>query len=89
MENHDTDITENYACNNSSVAVCVFVAAVKFLPSFCLATRMGHTRGGIYELLRWNGPRCHDIHTRRHKYWLKHLTVDKGIHRHTDSEVSP
>jgi hypothetical protein len=34
---HDTDPTENAASNNSVVA-CVFIAAVTFLPSFCLAT---------------------------------------------------
>jgi hypothetical protein len=27
---------------------------------------------GIYEVRRWDGLRCHDIHTRFHKYWFRH-----------------
>jgi hypothetical protein len=35
---YDADRIENDASNNSSIAACVFVAAVTFLPSRCLAT---------------------------------------------------
>jgi hypothetical protein len=36
-----TDRIENDASNNSSIAACAFVAAVKFLPIHCLATIQG------------------------------------------------
>jgi hypothetical protein len=81
------DNTENYASNISSIIACVLVAAVTFLPSLCLGTIMGHTRGGIYEGLRLNGLRCHDIHAKRHKNWLKHLKVDE-IHRQQGKSIS-
>jgi hypothetical protein len=35
---YDTDHIENDASNNSSIVACVFVTAVTFLPSRCLAT---------------------------------------------------
>jgi hypothetical protein len=35
---YDTGHVENDASNNSSVVACVFVTAVRFLPSRCLAT---------------------------------------------------
>jgi hypothetical protein len=35
---YDTGHIENDASNNSSIAACVFVTAVTFLPSWCLAT---------------------------------------------------
>jgi hypothetical protein len=28
--------------------------------------------GGIYEVRHWDGLRCHDIHTKFHKDWLRH-----------------
>jgi hypothetical protein len=34
---------ENHASNNSSIVACVFVTAVTFLPSRCLATIGGYT----------------------------------------------
>jgi hypothetical protein len=30
------------------------------------------------------GLRCHDMHTKFHKDWLRRSKVTKGIHRHTD-----
>jgi hypothetical protein len=35
---YDTGHIENDASNNSSIVACVFVTAVTFLPSRCLAT---------------------------------------------------
>jgi hypothetical protein len=47
------DRTENDAFNNSSIAVCVVVAAVEVLPSRCLATIKGtHTDTQTYKLCR-------------------------------------
>jgi hypothetical protein len=42
--------------------------------------------GGIYEVRRWDGLRCHDIYiyTKFHKDWLRHSEVnmrDSQIHR--------
>jgi hypothetical protein len=70
---YDTDHIENNASNNSSIVACVFVAAETFLTSRCLATRGEYTQthrlmGKIYEVRRWDGLRCHDIHTTFHKY---------------------
>jgi hypothetical protein len=33
---------------------------------------------GIYELRRWDGLRCHDIHTKFHEDWFSHSKVDEG-----------
>jgi hypothetical protein len=35
---YDTDRVENDVCNNDSIVACVFVTAVTFPPSRCLAT---------------------------------------------------
>jgi hypothetical protein len=54
---HDTDCIEDCVSNNSSITACVFVAAVKFLPSRCLATIGGYTQTTEMDLwstpLRW------------------------------------
>jgi hypothetical protein len=61
---YDTDRTENDASYSSSIG-CIFVAAVTFLPVRCLASKEGlHIQthkliGRIYEVLRWDGLRCH------------------------------
>jgi hypothetical protein len=34
--------------------------------------------GGIYKVLRWDGLRCHDIHTKFHKDWFGHSEINKG-----------
>jgi hypothetical protein len=34
--------------------------------------------GGIYEIRRWDGLRCHDIYTKFHKDWLRPSKVDMG-----------
>jgi hypothetical protein len=34
--------------------------------------------GGIYEICRGDGLRCHDIHTRINKDWFRHLKIDSG-----------
>jgi hypothetical protein len=56
---YDTGHIENDAFNNSSIVACVFVTAVKFLPSRCLATIGGFlpsrclaTIGGIHRQQR-------------------------------------
>jgi hypothetical protein len=40
---YDTDRIENNESNNSSIVMCVFVAAVTFLPSRCLTMIRGYT----------------------------------------------
>jgi hypothetical protein len=66
---YDTDRMENDASNNPPVVAHVFVAAVTFLPSRCLATYTYRHKlmGGIYEVRRWDGLMCHHIHTKFHK----------------------
>jgi hypothetical protein len=57
---YDTGRIENDVSNNSYIAACVFITAVKFLPSRCLATIRGihiqtQTDGGDISIrpLRW------------------------------------
>jgi hypothetical protein len=45
-------------------------------------TQTHRLMGGIYEVRRSDGLRCHDIHTEFHKDWFMHSKVDRGIHRH-------
>jgi hypothetical protein len=40
--------------------------------------------GGIYGVRRWNGLRCHYIHTKFHRVWFFYSKVDDG---HTDNMV--
>jgi hypothetical protein len=69
----------------------VFVAAVICLLSRYLATIGGiHIQthrlvGGIYDVCRWDGLRCHDIHTKFHKYCFSYSKVDGG----GDSQTQP
>jgi hypothetical protein len=49
---YDTGHIENIASNNSSSVACVFVTAVTFLPSRCLAT-LGDTLSLIRHGPRW------------------------------------
>jgi hypothetical protein len=78
------DSIENDTSNNYSIVAYVFVAAVTFLPSRCLTTIGGvyiqtyRLMGGIYEIRRWDGLRCHDINTKFHKDWFTHSKVDMG-----------
>jgi hypothetical protein len=67
-----------------------FIAAGTSLPSNDRGIH-SHTRrlmGGIYEVRRLDGLRCHDIHT-KYKDCFRHPKVNrKGeIYRHTDSTV--
>jgi hypothetical protein len=68
----------------------VFTAAGTCLPSRCLPKAWIHIEthrllGGIYEVRRLDGLRCHDIHTKFHKDWFSHSKVITwGIHKHTD-----
>jgi hypothetical protein len=34
--------------------------------------------GEIYEVCRWDGLRCHDIHTKFHKDWFRHSKIDRA-----------
>jgi hypothetical protein len=42
--------------------------------------------GGIYELRRWDGLRCRNIHTEFHKDWFKHSKVNSG--GYTDTQTA-
>jgi hypothetical protein len=59
---YDIDHIDNDASDNSSIVACVFVAAVTFLPSRCLANRGGHTDTdwweGFMQYAFWDGLRC-------------------------------
>jgi hypothetical protein len=49
------------------------------LPSNEMRDTYTHTLvGGIYEVRHCDGLRCHDIHTKFHKEWLKNSKVDRG-----------
>jgi hypothetical protein len=94
---YDTDGKENEASNNCSIVVCVLVAAVTFSLSRCLATmgryisrHTGQIRG-TYEICRWDGLRCRDIHTQFHKDLCRHSDVNRGdtpTRRQHDDRVS-
>jgi hypothetical protein len=43
---------------------------------------------GIYEDCHWDGPKCHDIHTKFNKNWLRHSKVVMGGYRNTDCKVT-
>jgi hypothetical protein len=42
--------------------------------------------GGIYEVRRWDGLRCHDLYTKFHKDSFSHSKVDKGDYIDTQTE---
>jgi hypothetical protein len=89
---YDKDQIENDASNNYSTVACVFVAAVKFLPSRCQATIGIYTiyrqrlMWGIYEIRRWDGLRCHELHIRFHKDWFRNSKIDTG--EYTDTQTA-
>jgi hypothetical protein len=63
---------ENEASNNTSIVACVFVTAVKFLPSRCLATAGGFLPSHCLATIRGLLPsRC--------------LATIGGIHKHTQT----
>jgi hypothetical protein len=90
------DCIQNDESNNSSVVVYVFVAMETFLPSISLATagwihiQIHRLMGWMYEVCRWNGLRCHDMHTKFRKDWLSQSKIvmgDTQTHRqHEDRE---
>jgi hypothetical protein len=92
----DMDRMGKDAAKNSSTVAYVFVAAVGFLTSRCLAT-VGDThidtktdgRDLGSTPLRWaHMPR----HTRIHKGWFSDLKVDRGdaqAHRQLSGRISP
>jgi hypothetical protein len=79
---YDTGHIENEASNNSPIVACVFVTAVTFLPSRCLATigrflpsRCLATISGFLPI------RC--LATIRELVLSRYLATIRGIHRHT------
>jgi hypothetical protein len=68
--------------SSSSIVLCAVIAAVRLLPSRCLATigdiHIDRLTTGIYEVRRRDGFRCHDIHTEFHKERFNISKVDIG-----------
>jgi hypothetical protein len=77
-------------CPTVLLLLRVFYAAGTCLPNPCLATIGGshiqthRLMGAIYEVQRWDGLRCHDVHTQFRKDWLRHWDANGWTHRHTD-----
>jgi hypothetical protein len=45
--------------------------------------------GGICEVRRWDGLRCHDMHTKFHEEWFRHSKVNwGGIHREHGDRIN-
>jgi hypothetical protein len=83
------DRIENDTCSNSSSVSCVFIAAITFLPSRCVAT-IGDTQtdGRDYDVRRYDGFR---YHTKFRKDWIRHSEVDRRdsqTHRQHDDLIS-
>jgi hypothetical protein len=51
------------------------------------ALRLVLLMAGTYEVRLSNGFRCHDIHTKFHKGWLRHSEVAGGAGTHTDLQI--
>jgi hypothetical protein len=61
----------------------VKIIVLRLIVNRCLATIVGCTyrhilMGGIYEVRRWDGFNCYDIHTEFYKKWFRHSKVDGG-----------
>jgi hypothetical protein len=41
-------------------------------------THTDRLMGGIYEVGRWDGHSCHDIHVKFYKDWFRHSEVNRG-----------
>jgi hypothetical protein len=73
--------------------VCISCRGNVFLRSRCLATIGGihiqthRLMEGIYELGRWDGMRCYDIHTKFHRDWFRRSKDDTQTHRHAGRVV--
>jgi hypothetical protein len=75
------DRREKDTFNNSSTLVCVFIVTVTSLLIHCLAMIQTHRlMGVIYEVHRFDGLRCHDIHTEFHNNWYSHSKVDISMY---------
>jgi hypothetical protein len=74
--------------------LCVLVAARTCLPSCSCQWKEGYTlsskvrmdthtdtqtNGRDLWICHWDGLKCHDIHTKFHKDWLRHSKVNKGV----------
>jgi hypothetical protein len=81
---YDTGHTENEASNNSSIVVCVFVTAVTFLPSRCLATIRGLLSRCLAAIREYLPSRClatkgdTQTHTQTAKWSPKGLSPRRG-----------
>jgi hypothetical protein len=79
------------APNHSSIA-CVFVAAVTFLLSRCLATigrvhiQAHRLMGVFYEVRRFAGLRCHVIHANFRKDGFRRSKADVGVRIRRDTD---
>jgi hypothetical protein len=70
----------------------VFQASCHIAPFLRLFNNLRGCNVGITDvrdlLRRWDGLRCHDIHTKFHTDWFSHTNVVKGgIHIQTDSRM--
>jgi hypothetical protein len=70
------DSTEN-ASNNSSTVARVFVAAVTFLLSRCLATRRDIRWGFIKYAVEMDPGTMIYVQTKFHEDWFSHSNADK------------
>jgi hypothetical protein len=61
-----TQASNNYSCFTSC---CLTTIPVK-------DTETNGMMGGVCEVCRWDGLRCHDIHTKFHKDWFRDSKVD-------------
>jgi hypothetical protein len=71
---------EGDASNSSSIVAYVFVVAITFFTEPLPSNEREYTyrhrlTGGIFEVRRWYGFRCHDIHTKFYKDWFSHSKV--------------
>jgi hypothetical protein len=81
---YDTSHIENDASNNSSIVACVFIIAVTFLPSRCLATIRRFLSGRCLATIRGFSPsRC--LATIRGLLLSRCLATTGGIHSHTQT----
>jgi hypothetical protein len=87
---YDTNNIENDVSDISSVVArirCNWNMSTESLPNNKKRIHIQTHRlmGGIYEVRRWDGLRCHFIHTRFHKDWFRYSIADRGetqTHRH-------
>jgi hypothetical protein len=83
-----TRSAQKTTCPSIIQLLCVFFAAETCSPSRCLATigrihiQTHRLMRRMYEARLWDGLRCHDMHTKFHKYWFRHSNF-LGGYTHT------